>query len=163
MWAYRPRRHKTAHHGKGRVILIGPRAQKVLEPLLKDLAGDEYVFSPALDEALRQAERRTNRKTPLWPSHLQRLNAKRKAEPKRPKRQRYDAASYRRAIKRACKAASTRPWAPNQLRHTAATRIRRRFGIELARIILGHATAFTTEIYAEADHTKARDAMKAIG
>jgi integrase len=76
---------------------------------------------------------------------------KRKAEPKRRKRNRYDVASYRRAIKRACKVAKIASWAPNRLRHTAATRIRKRYGIELARIILGHSMAFTTEIYAEAD------------
>jgi hypothetical protein len=46
------------------------------------------------------------------------------------------------------------------LRHTAATRIRRRYGIEVARIILGHSTAFTTEIYAQADR---RQAMTVVG
>ncbi len=52
---------------------------------------------------------------------------------------------------------------PLQLRHTAATRIRKSYGIELARIILGHSTAFTTEIYAEADRVKAMEVMTKIG
>jgi integrase len=65
-------------------------------------------------------------------------------------------ASYRRAIKRACRLAKVSSWPPSRLRHTAATRIRKRYGIELARIILGHSTAFTTEIYAETDRTKAK-------
>ena len=51
-------------------------------------------------------------------------------------------------------------WHPHQLRHNAATNLRREFGVELARIILGHATAFTTEIYAEADR---QQAMEVIG
>jgi integrase len=58
VWVFRPRRHKTAHHGKQREVLIGPRAQKVLGEWLKDLSPDEYVFSPARAEARRQEERR---------------------------------------------------------------------------------------------------------
>jgi integrase len=163
VWVYRPGRHKTAHHGKRRRILIGPRAQKVLEPWLKEVTPDEYVFSPLRAEAMRQAERRAMRKSPLWPSHLRRQAAKRKASPKRPKRKRYDVPSYRRAIKRACRLAGVPSWSPNRLRHTAATRIRKRYGIELTRIILGHSTAFTTEIYAEVDRKKAVQVIQEIG
>jgi integrase len=163
VWVYRPRRHKTAHHGKRREIFIGPRAQRVLEPWLKGTAADEFVFSPIRAEELRQAERRANRKTPLWPSHESRLLAKRKTDPARAKRCRYDTASYRRAIKRACKLANVPNWAPNRLRHTAASRLRKRYGIEMARIILGHSTAFTTEIYAETDRQKAAEIMGRIG
>ena len=47
-------------------------------------------------------------------------------------------------------------WCPNQLRHAAATRIRSEHGIEAARVILGHRSARTTEIYAELDHERAR-------
>ena len=54
-------------------------------------------------------------------------------------------------------------WHPHQLRHNAATNLRREFGIELARIILGHATAFTTEIYAEADRQQAMEVVAKIG
>ncbi len=41
--------------------------------------------------------------------------------------------------------------------------LRKEFGVELARIILGHSTAFTTEIYAEVDRKKAMDAMNQVG
>jgi integrase len=54
-------------------------------------------------------------------------------------------------------------WTPHQLRHAAGTAIRKEFGIELARIILGHSTAFTTEVYAEADREQARDVVAKIG
>ena len=37
------------------------------------------------------------------------------------------------------------------------------YGIEVARIILGHATLVTTEIYAEADVTKALDVIQKCG
>ena len=54
-------------------------------------------------------------------------------------------------------------WAPNQLRHTAATELRRRFGLEVARVVLGHSEVDTTEIYAERDFAAARAAMREIG
>jgi integrase len=54
-------------------------------------------------------------------------------------------------------------WHPHQLRHNAATNLRREYGVELARIILGHATAFTTEIYAEADRSQAMEVIGRVG
>jgi integrase len=54
-------------------------------------------------------------------------------------------------------------WHPHQLRHNAATNLRREHGVELARIILGHATAFTTEIYAEVDRREAIEIIARIG
>lgn len=45
IWEYRPESHKTEHHGKDRVIFIGPRAQAILKPWLKtDMTA--YLFSP---------------------------------------------------------------------------------------------------------------------
>lgn len=54
-------------------------------------------------------------------------------------------------------------WHPHQLRHNAATNLRREHGVELARIVLGHATAFTTEIYAEADRRQAIEVIGKVG
>jgi len=54
-------------------------------------------------------------------------------------------------------------WSPNQLQHTAATDIRRRFGLEASQVILGHASASTSEIYAERDIEKAVSIARAIG
>jgi integrase len=54
-------------------------------------------------------------------------------------------------------------WHPHQLRHNAATNLRRAYGVELARIVLGHASAFTTEIYAEADRQQAIEVLAKIG
>lgn len=54
-------------------------------------------------------------------------------------------------------------WHPHQLRHTAATALRKQFGLEAARVVLGHTSAAVTEIYAEIDKTKAREAMLKIG
>ncbi|MCK4851285.1 MAG: site-specific integrase, partial [Phycisphaerae bacterium] len=54
-------------------------------------------------------------------------------------------------------------WHPHQLRHNAATNLRKEFGLEAARIILGHRSAAITEVYAELDQQKAIDAMLKIG
>lgn len=40
-------------------------------------------------------------------------------------------------------------WAPNQLRHTFATRVRKQHGLEAAQVLLGHARADVTQVYAE--------------
>ena len=54
-------------------------------------------------------------------------------------------------------------WGPNRLRHNAATSLRAEFGLEVARAVLGHEKADTTQIYAERDLAKAREVMAAIG
>lgn len=54
-------------------------------------------------------------------------------------------------------------WHPNQLRHSAATALRRDFDIDTARVVLGHSSPATTETYAEMDEGKARAAMLAVG
>ncbi|MGE5610668.1 MAG: tyrosine-type recombinase/integrase [Bacillota bacterium] len=54
-------------------------------------------------------------------------------------------------------------WHPHQLRHNAATRLRKEFGLEVARIILGHKSAAITEVYAEQDRERARQIMGQVG
>jgi integrase len=75
----------------------------------------------------------------------------------------YTVATYRRAVARACEIAGVPRWHPHQLRHNAATSLRKQQGIELARIILGHSSAFTTEIYAEQDRAAAVEVIAKIG
>ncbi len=54
-------------------------------------------------------------------------------------------------------------WSPNQLRHTRATAIRERYGLEAAQTVLGHSDPRVTEIYAERDFAMAARIMQAIG
>ena len=54
-------------------------------------------------------------------------------------------------------------WHPHQLRHNAATFLRKEFGVEVARVILGHRSAAVTDIYAELDDEKAKQAIKKVG
>jgi hypothetical protein len=46
---------------------------------------------------------------------------------------------------------------------TAATEIRKRFGLEAAQVALGHAGADVTQIYAERDLQKAAQVMAEVG
>jgi integrase len=54
-------------------------------------------------------------------------------------------------------------WSPNQLCHTAATEIRREFGLEAAQVILGHSQANVTQVYAERDMAKGLEVARRIG
>ncbi len=54
-------------------------------------------------------------------------------------------------------------WHPHRLRHNAATALRKEYGLETARIILGHRSAAITEVYAELDHAKAIDVIGKVG
>jgi integrase len=72
----------------------------------------------------------------------------------------YRVGSYCRAVLRACRRAGIPEWSPGQLRHSAATRFRERFGIETTRVLLGHASAATSEIYAERPRRLAADAAR---
>jgi integrase len=54
-------------------------------------------------------------------------------------------------------------WHPHQLRHNAATRLRKEFGLDVARAALGHSSPAVTEVYAELDEAKAAEAMGRVG
>ena len=158
VWTYTPHRHKTEHHGKKREVLLGPRASEILQPWLKsDL--DAFLFSPAEAMAERQEQLRLQRKTRVQPSQCNR----RKLRPKRAPGAHYTVPSYRRAMQVACRKSGIPKWHPHQLRHTAATEIRKRFGIEATRIILGHEDVRTAQIYAEEDRSRGIEIMRAIG
>ena len=54
-------------------------------------------------------------------------------------------------------------WTPHRLRHSAATYIRKEFGLEGAQIMLGHARADVTQVYAEVNEAKALKIAAEIG
>jgi hypothetical protein len=54
-------------------------------------------------------------------------------------------------------------WHPNQLRHAHGTRVRREYGLEAAQVVLGHARADVTQVYAEADVSQAARVAAEIG
>ena len=52
-WVYRPPKHKMTHRGQDRFIVLGPRARALLEPLLRDVRPDAYLFRPFSRRATR--------------------------------------------------------------------------------------------------------------
>ncbi|HAN99524.1 MAG TPA: site-specific integrase [Planctomycetaceae bacterium] len=176
VWLYRPGVHKTEHHDRDRVIAIGPKAQAVLRPYL-DREEQAYCFSPSEAEAERRAAMSSRRTTPLH--YGNRPGTNRKAAPQRRPNDCYTSDSYRRAIHRACEAAdearkqreketkaARRPmpkWSPNRLRHSVGTEVRSTFGLEASQVVLGHAKADVTQVYAERDLKLAMEVARKIG
>lgn len=140
IWEYIPSRHKTEHLDQPRRIMIGPQAQAVLAPYL-DRPAEAYCFSPAQSEKVRAKQRRRARKTSVQPSQRDRSKTGARRRPGKL----YSRTSYERAITRACDRAGVPRWTPNQLRHSVATRLRAEYGLEEARVVLGHTKVSTTE------------------
>lgn len=185
VWVYQPAEHKTEHHGRGRAVYLGPQAQQVLRPFFRTEM-DAFIFSPKDVLAERRRQQRAARRTPMTPSQAKRRPG---LNPERSPGNRYTRMSYARAIAYACDRAFTHPvlattpakqlsepqrlelaewkkqhrWSPNRLRHNAATFLRKQFGIEAARVVLGHSSAAVTEIYAEQDFSKAANIMGEVG
>lgn len=137
VWEFVPESHKTEHHGKTRIVFLGPKSQAIVREFLKpDLAA--FLFCPrdvrgAVEDCTRQPGERYNRD------------------------------AYRNAIKRACRKADVPAWNPHRLRHNAATVIRREADIDTARTVLGHSSLSVTEVYAERDAETARRIIEKIG
>jgi integrase len=159
VWVYTPVSHKTAYREKDRPIFIGPRAIRILKPWLR-LNVEEYLFQPKEAMAERWQRAREQRRTKVQPSQAdRRLKRPKKKAP----RDHYDSRSYYQAIKRACKKAGVPHWHPHQLRHRAATLLRQKFDLDVARVILGHSSVNATAIYAESDRAKAAAAIARVG
>jgi len=160
VWVYTPSTHKTAHRGHSRQIYIGPRAQAVLRPWLRtELTA--YLFSPRDAMAEWRAAKSRERKTPLSCGNRPGTNRKRK--PRKQPGEYYGVREYHRAIKTGCQKADVPHWHPHQLRHNAATWLRKEFGLDAARVILGHRSPAITEVYAELDAAKAVEIMREVG
>lgn len=192
VWLYRPHSHKTEHHEKSRLIFLGPQAQELLRSWLRPDHPEAFLFSPREGLEYRRAERSLERKTKIYTPYKRKRTPGRAPrdfyEPhayavavtrgcelafgmpeelrsdQRTKRFANDSPTVQKHLR--AKASAWRKkhcWSPNQLRHNAATLIRERYGIELARIILGHSSVATTEIYAEVDLKKAATAISTFG
>jgi integrase len=174
VWLYKPPTHKMSYRGKGRVIAIGPKGQAVLSEFPTD-RDDEYVFSPKKEVREKNARRAAIRKTKYYASRQGWQG--RTAKPKRAPGDKYTTESYGHAVRKAVLKANHRraslaggaefdpvpAWHPNQLRHLRATEARKAFGLEAAQVLLGHARADVTQIYAEKNEELAATIASAIG
>lgn len=145
------------HMDRDKVIVLGPRAQKVLKSWL-DRDPESYCFVP-LETAAWQLDRQ--RKDSYKGATVNQVMASRT---KRKPGRRYTRHSFRTCVQRACRRAGISLWSPRQLRHTRATMIRKKYGsLEAAKAVLGHADTKVTEIYAERDLELASKIMREIG
>lgn len=163
VWVFSPSRHKSTWREHHREVYLGPRAQSILATWLRRAAPDAYVFSPRESERMRREALHARRKTPLWPSHLASQARRKDARSRQRLADRYDVTTYRRSITRACQRARVAPWSPNRLRHNSATQLRREYGRDVAKAVLGHRLVETTQIYAEVDRKRAMDTIGEVG
>lgn len=180
VWRYSPSQHKgawrerkAAAEGKRtgkKVILLGPKAQDAIRPFLKRRL-DAYMFSPMESKRQRWSKCPTHRHQPVLPNRT----ARRVLD-------HYTTNTYTRAISYICEALRERTreeaaeegrevreselipvWSANQLRHTALSRLGNEFSDDLARVVAGHTSIDTTEIYLERDLKRAAEVMVTAG
>ena len=143
VWIYRPASHKGTWKGRDLSIFLGPKCQEILKPFL-DRPAATACFSPK--EASHSGARRNSqyRVDTYWQSVGYAIKAANKA----------------RAAAAADEGKDPPPeiphWHPHQLRHTRATEIRVKYGLDGAQVSLGHSSADVTQIYAERDFDLAR-------
>jgi len=154
VWTATLKEHKTQYKGRERTLYFGPKAQAILKEFMADRPLDAYLFSPREAEQARHSNAPTHRR----PNQI--------ASPKKTERavgDHYTTASYRRSIERGCRKAGVPVWTPHRLRHNAATQIRKEFGLEAAQLLLGHAKADVTQLYAEVNRSKAIEVAELNG
>lgn len=124
--------------GRPRVVCIGPKAREILERHRES----EIPFSPKTAMIEYLTAKRDARKTPLY-------GEKKNAAVHVPRTlgERWTTDGYSRTIRAACRRAGIAPWAANRLRHAFGTEVRRRYGLEAARAVLGHTGGSVTDIY----------------
>lgn len=177
VWQYTLAEHKTEYiTDEAKVIYIGPAAQKLLTPYL-DRSPHAFVFSAAESAAWYRRQRAIKRSTPL--SCGNRAGTNRKRHPKRRPNIFFNQQSYRKAIAAACEKLWPSPlglsseqrqawrrqyhWFPHKLRHTAGTELRKKYGIDVARSVLGQRTITAAQVYCELDQQKAASAARIAG
>jgi integrase len=158
VWLYRPHRHKTEHRGFGRIIPLGPQAQEIVKHYLKPNV-EAYLFSPRDAMEARRQEMRANRKTKVQPSQV----CRKRKRPKKLPGERYKPVTIAHAIRVACARHGLDHWHPHQLRHSKATEIRREYGLDAARAVLGQHGVEVAAEYAELDLHKAVEVARKLG
>ena len=173
-WVYRPRSHKNAHRGHERRIFLGPQAQRVLSPWLRDDV-DAFVFQPReAVSAQRQGWKKAQRTDMM---RARNAAKKRRAAAKarrdktgsgRPVSRReagnfYTPQRIANAVRRACIKHKLPRWTPYMIRHATATRIERTIDFDTARKVLGQRSAAVTQRYVHSDGLAAAAAMSVHG
>ena len=137
--------HKTAHQQRVRAIPLTSEVQAILKPRIKSFKSTDYIFSPVEAVQDYMDKRLADRKTPI--GYGNRRGTNRKEHPMLRPGKMYTSLTLNGALKRACKRVGVKRFTPYDLRRSAATRIRSELGKEAAKLLLGHVSTDTTEIY----------------
>lgn len=143
-WVYRvpPEVNKNEWRGElgqPRVVCIGPKARAIL---LRHKDGGDVPFSPVRAMAEHIEAVRAARKTPVY--------SERKGAPHVPRvlGERWTTDAYTKTIAAACRRAGIEPWGANRLRHAFGTDVRRMYGLDAAKAVLGHTDGgCVTDVY----------------
>lgn len=160
VWVYYPAEHKTQDMGFTRAVFLSKPAQEIIKRFPRP-DPTKWIFAAEYQRGFCHWMERPNgvaRTTPM-PS---RFNA---ASPIAG-RKRFTTDTYTYTVRGACVKAfgpgSKLRWHPHQLRHTFATKIRATHGLEVAQVLLGHATISATQVYAKRNLDAAVEAVKAL-
>ena len=164
-WVYRvpPEANKNEWRGElgmPRVVCLGPKAREILT---RHKTGGDVPFSPMVAMEEHVMARRAARVTPVY--------GKRKDAPHVPRvlGDRWTTDAYTKTIRAACERAGITPWGANRLRHAFGTEVRRAFGLDAARAVLGHTgggcitDVYTFDAVEEEMIRRATPAVEALG
>jgi integrase len=160
VWVGIPVSHKKEWRDKPRWVVLGPRAQAVIEPFLQ---GDpeSYCFRP--EESVRALRERQRQDRASRGGGSGGNRKPRVSQPKSKPREHYTTAGYRQAIRRACVRAGVAVINPHQIRHLFAAQIRDSHGIEDAQAMLGHDSPDMTKHYAKRSFERAARVARESG
>ena len=173
-WVYRPRRHKTSHKGHERRIFLGPQAQRVLAPWLRE-DGEEFVFQPreavaaqrrgwSKDHrtAAKRARAAADKRRSAAAARRAKMGSSRAAI-RREAGDQYTPQRLANAVRRGCIKHKIARWTPYMIRHATATRIESTIDFDTARKVLGQRSAAVTQRYVHSNGQAASAAMAKFG
>ena len=161
-WVYRPAHHKNEWRGalgQPRVVCIGPKARAILSARRRPRGP---CFSPM--EAVREILAAKSAA-----AHCHKSRTKGYADAARRPGEAWTTGSYTGAIGKAAVRAGLKAWGANRLRHAFATEVRRKFGLEACRAVLGHSMGarvtdrYSYEAIEDELVEKAAPAVEALG
>jgi len=147
-------------YGRPRVVCIGPRARAILE---RHKGDGDVPFSPMRAMAEYLEGRRAARVTPFYGKSSPDFHVARVLGSQ------WTTDAYSKTIRAACLRAGVTPWGANRLRHAFGTDVRRQFGLEAARAVLGHTggknitDVYTFDAIADEMIRAASPAVEALG
>jgi hypothetical protein len=136
-------------------------SQGKIQRFLEDFDSKVFIFSPAVSVQELIEKKSEQRKIPM--SWGNKPGSNKKEHPMIKPGEKYDHNTLRKACQRACTRAGVDTFTPYDLRRSLATRTRANLGKEAAKVLLGHTSTVTTDIYLLDEVQEAMKVAKALG